>query len=159
STMGLASTRQKRRFQKRKLRRAFHETLEPRRLMAYSSVSHTGNPIHFPTQMSQIREAPGANGGDPSPAAIDINGVVQFGTGIVQLAATPALASSVGVRFGQSLLFSNQDAAAGRSGIGAFGYGMTVAQIPQLIFDSGGMHTVRDGSVTDTFDSSGTAAN
>ena len=99
-----------------------------------------GNPIFFPGQTTQIRQAPGADGGDPSSAAIAPDGMVEFGTGIVQLSTTPALISHVGgITFGQSLLWSNQTTAAlGVAGVGAlgssrFGNGMSAAEIPQLI--------------------------
>jgi RHS repeat-associated protein len=171
---------------RRPSRYAHLEHLEPRRLMTGTAnplgatsttynPAFAGNPIFFPGQTTQIREAPGADGGNPSAAAISPNGVVEYGSGVVQLAATPALFSDVGVRFGQSLLWSNQDAAAlgGGSPLGSerFGNGMSVAEIPELITagpinfsgtppvgsigsSSAATVIVRDGSMTVTFDAS-----
>jgi hypothetical protein len=157
---------------RRTSRRTLHEPLEPRWLMTGTAnplgtistttgAAYVGNPIFFPSQTTQIHQAAGGDGGNPSAAAIAPDGVVEYGTGIAQLSATPALQSDVGVKFGITLLWSNQVAAAlgptGNPTLGSnrFGYGITAAEIPQLIAAGSITFTDGVGSVAPTLESNG----
>jgi hypothetical protein len=157
---------------RRTARRTLHEPLEPRWLMTGTAnplgtistttgAAYVGNPIFFSSQTTQIHQAPGADGGNPSAAAIAPDGVVEYGTGVAQLSATPALQSDVGVKFGITLLWSNQVAAAlgptGNPTLGSnrFGYGITAAEIPQLIAAGSITFTDGVGSVSPTLETNG----
>ncbi len=159
---------------RRQSRASIVEQLEPRWVMSLTAdplgvaspttgASLIGNSVSFPGQTTQIRQAPGADGGNPSVAATAPDGMVQYGTGVVQLSAAPALDSDVGVKFGITLLWSNQVAAAlgpaGNPTLGSnrFGNGVSAAEIPQLIQGGSIVFTSGVGSVSPTSEGTGEA--